>query len=222
MSKMIALAWLGLATAGAWAGPGLVLSTGPYNVTLPYGAGSYMISSDVYFNAPGYTYTYKVESLNSTTHTFELGLASDPYFWGNYTETNPQVTAGPGVLLHDQLPHTTIMPWLGRHNYVFTDVVGKNRVGITIDPGETQVLSFDAGHAPELMRWSLREYVPFTITRNNIHLQAGQLPVPGAPEPSSLALACFGVAGLGLNVLRRRRARMAQAMTKDSAMMKDG
>src|SRR5262249_36319294 len=113
MSKALALAWMGLAAAGAWAGPGLVLSTGPYNVTLPSGAGNYLISSDVYFNGPSYTYSYNVTSLNSTTHTFELGLASEQYFWGNYTETNAQVNAGPGLLLHDQSPHTTIKPWLG-------------------------------------------------------------------------------------------------------------
>src|SRR5689334_9077637 len=101
MSRALALSWLMLAAAGAWAGPGLVLSTGPYNVTLPGGGGSYMISSEVFFNGPGYTYEYDVTSLNSTTHTFELGLASQQYFWGNYTETNAQVNAGPGLLLHD-------------------------------------------------------------------------------------------------------------------------
>jgi hypothetical protein len=201
MGKMavVALAWL---TAAARGGP--VLSTPTYNVSMP-GSGNYEISGDVYFNAPGYTYTYTITSLNNDARTFELGLASDPYYWGNYTETNPQVSSGPGTLLHDLVPHTTIMPWLGRHNYVFTNVQGENRIGIAIGAGETVTLSFDSGHDPYLSKWSLREIDPVIATRNNFALNAGKLPVPGAPEPTSLALAAVGVAGMGLNALRRRR-----------------
>jgi hypothetical protein len=203
---MLALAWVGLMGARVLAGPGLVQSSGPYDVSLPNGGGHYLISDDVYFNGPGYTYTYTIESLNDTTHTFELGLASQPYFWGKYTETDPQVDGSPGTLLHDLVPHTTNMPWLGRHNYVFTELTGNTRTGIPIGPGETRVLSFNDGHAPVLSRWSLREYIPFVQTRNFAALHAGKFAVPSAPEPTSLALASVGIAGIGLSALRRRKA----------------
>ncbi len=201
----VALAWLGLA-ATVTASP--IVSTPQYNVTLP-GGGHYLISGEVdSAGSGGYIYTYTVQNLNakeSGHRTFELGLASHPYLWGKYSETNVQGSPGPAIVLHDLIPHTTIMPWLGRHNYVFTNLQGKNRIGVPIDPGETQVLSFWDAHVPTLMRWSLREIKPSVVTRNNAILKVGKLPVPSAPEPSTLALAGIGIASLGLGAWRRLR-----------------
>lgn len=200
---LVAVALLGLTAAGAWAGP--IVSSGPYNVTLP-GGGHYIISGTAQKSTGGYLYTYSVTSLNDTTRTFELGLASHPHQYGNYTETNVQLNPGPGILLHDQVPHTTLQPWLGRHNYVFTGgLLNKTRFGIPIGPQETQIFSFEDPHNPFQSRWSLREVTPSLVTRNNDILHVGRLPVPGAPEPSTLVLAACGLGGLGLGAFRRWR-----------------
>jgi hypothetical protein len=208
MGKVFAavLVWLGLA-AGASAGP--ILSTGPYSITMPLGD-HYLVFGDVFHVPNTYRYQYTVQSLNTYDSKFELGLASNEYFWGNYTESNVQVSPGPGLLLHDLTPHTTIKPYLGRHNYVFTELAGRNRVGIAIGAGETVVLSFDDAHVPGLLRWSFREiHASQVATRNSAILKVGNLPVPSAPEPSTIVLACVGAAGMGLSALRRRRQKLA-------------
>src|SRR5205814_1929024 len=141
MGKVLAavLVWMTM-TAGAWAGP--ILSTGPYTISLPLGD-QYQVSGEVFHISNSYLYQYTVHSLNKYDSKFELGLAANEYFWGNYTESNVKVIPGTGVLLHDQLPHTTIKPYFGRHNYVFTDLAGKNRIGIVSTAGSTVLLSFE-------------------------------------------------------------------------------
>jgi hypothetical protein len=211
---LVAGVWL-MTSSAAWAGP--IVSTGPYTVTMPSGA-SYEVSGEVNHNGVGaYVYSYTVKLVNDVAaRTFELGLAEHWYLWGKYTETNPQVSPGPGELERDLIPHTNYYwgPAFGIHNYVFTHRENGQRVGIDIAPGETHVFSFEDAHAPTLLKWSLREIDPVIMTRNNFALQAGKLPVPGAPEPSSLALAGMGLAGMGMGAWRRRR--KAAAATEET------
>jgi hypothetical protein len=70
-----------------------------------------------------------------------------------------------------------------------------------------QTLSFEDPHAPMLAKWSLHEVTPTNVTRNNSFFRLGGLPVPSAPEPSTLALALFGAGGFGLGAFRRWRQR---------------
>src|SRR5207247_2335044 len=134
----IAAVLLGLTAASASAGP--IVSVGAYDVTLSKGH-QYKVSAEVFQVSNTYLYEYTVQNLSKHKSRFELGLASNTFFWGNYTETNPQVSPGTGVLLHDlSADKKTILPSLGEHNYVFTHLKGKkkkSRDGISIGPGET-------------------------------------------------------------------------------------
>src|SRR4051794_30262848 len=88
-----AIALLCLMAPAAMAGP--IVSVGPYDVTLQHGD-HYQVSGAVYFDSNSYHYEYTVQNLNTHKRNFELALASNQFFWGNYTETNGQVSPGTG------------------------------------------------------------------------------------------------------------------------------
>lgn len=195
-------------TSTALAGP--LLSTGTYTVDLPNG-GTYEVSSEVSHGSGGYTYSYSVKNLTGRQRYFEFGVAESLDVLGLHTETNPQVVAGPGVLLRDKTPFFSYVAT--PHNYVFTDLLAHHRIGILVLPGQTQVLSFQDEHLPTLVDWTLRERNPTLARRHNTQLGLGQVYAPGAvapaaaPEPTSLTLALLGVGGLAVNAFRRRRTR---------------
>src|SRR5207244_4172193 len=112
LSFVLALAWLCL-TSAAQAGP--LLSTGPYDMTLPSG-GMYEVSAEVSLGGAGYVYSYSVTNLTQAQRYFELGIAESPDLIGLYSEKNPLVPGG--QLLRDKTPFFSNVP--DPHNYVFT------------------------------------------------------------------------------------------------------
>src|SRR4051794_12601173 len=156
--KLAAICGVLLLAGVAPAGP--LIQTAPYNVTFNDGY-KYRLSGKVETGGAGFIYTYQVQLLSRdvTAARFELGIAEDPAHAGLHDETNAKVLSGPGLLLHDLQPHVSTSGST-LHNYVFTNLTGATRVGITISSGQTQVLSFEDPRAPSFAEWSFRQLLP--------------------------------------------------------------